>query len=49
MVQFYANYGELKKVEEKIGVSVEDIQNWLDGGMISKEHYKALSKSMEGK
>jgi hypothetical protein len=30
MVQFYANHGALKQIEDKTGVPVNKIESWLD-------------------
>ena len=42
IVQFYANNGALKLVEEGSGVSVYRLENWLEGGVLSDEDKEKL-------
>lgn len=49
MLQFYANHGKLRLVENKTGVPVRRIENFLENNILSKEDRILLAEPMRPK
>ena len=46
LVQFYANFNQLNLVAKQSGVSEDKLRNWLNGGQLSSDDRKLLTKDI---
>jgi len=47
LVRFFANQGQLKKVEEKTGVPVKALSTWIDGGELPPQYRNMLERPVD--